>query len=415
MNTTTIPTFLLAAASLFAQEPKPVPADAKLLAAACNRFGAALHAQLQPASNPTLSPASIALALLLLEPGARGTTHDELVQLLQLPAELRGKRLHDAAHALLQASSLAPTGKPDPDAPTLRLANDLWNQQGNQLGRDYVQVLRQSLLAGQHEVDFHGDPEAARQRINAHVAEATNDRIRELLPKDLIDAATELVLTNALWLKGAWLYPFAKGGTADEPFHLAPGESVAVPTMHVIEEFAFAESAQWQAVVLPFAGGTLQAEFLVPKQGTELAVAERLLLAGEHLPTLQQARVHVQLPRFRTASRHRLKAPLQALGLRAAFDGEKVDFRGITPTNRLVVADVVHQTWVQCDETGVEAAAATAVVMKRTSAPGGLPEHFVADRPFAFVLRDVRTDLVLFAGRVTDPRGSEGEAKDKAR
>jgi serpin B len=413
MNTTTIPTFLLAAASLFAQEPNPVPADAKLLAAACNRFGAALHAQLQPASNPTLSPASIALALLLLEPGARGTTHDELAKVLQLPAELRGKRLHDAAHALLQASSLVPTGEPNAEAPLLRLANDLWNQQGNQLVPDYLQVLRRSLLAGQHEVDFHGDSEAARRRINAHVAKATNDRIRDLLPKDLVDASTELVLTNALWLKAAWLHPFMKGGTTDDPFHLANGEAVAVPTMHTIEEFAFAESAHWQAVVLPFAGGTLQAEFLVPKQGTELAVAERALLAGEHRQALQQAQVHVQLPRFRTASKHRLKEPLQALGLRAAFDGEKVDFRGITPTNRLVVADVVHQTWVQCDEAGVEAAAATAVVMKRTAAPGGLPKHFVADRPFAFLLRDVRTDLVLFAGRVADPRGETEDTNQR--
>lgn len=411
MNTTTIPSFLLAAASLFAQDPTHVPTDAKLLAAACNRFGAALHTQLQPASNPTMSPASIALALLLLEPGARGTTHDELAKLLQLPAELRGERLHAAAHALLQASSLAPTGKPDADAPQLRLANDLWNQQGNPLVPDYVQVLRRSLLAGQHEVDFHGDSEGARQRINAHVAKATNDRIRELLPKDLVDATTELVLTNALWLKGAWLHAFAKGGTVDEPFHLATGETVAVPTMHVVEEFAFAETAHWQAVVLPFAGGTLQAEFLVPKDGTELVAAERVLLAGGHLPTLQEARVHVQLPRFRTASMHRLKEPLQALGLRAAFDGGKVDFRGIDPTNRLVVADVVHQTWVQADEAGVEAAAATAIVLKRSAAPGGLPKHFVADRPFAFLLRDVRTDLVLFAGRVADPRGEAATTK----
>lgn len=409
----TLPFLLLVGADVLAQEPKSVPADAKLLAAACNRFGASLHAQLQPASNPTSSPASIALALLLLEPGARGTTHDELVQVLQLPAELRGKRLHEAAHALLLASSLAPNGTPDADAPKLLLANDLWNQQGNQLVPEYLQVLRQSLLAGQHEVDFHGDSEGARQQINAHVAKATNDRIRELLPKDLVDATTELVLTNALWLKAAWLHPFMKGGTTDEPFHLAPGETVAVPTMHIVEEFVFAESAHWQAVVLPFAGGTLQAEFLVPKQGTELAVAERALLAGEHRQALQQAQVHVQLPRFRTASMHRLKEPLRALGLRAAFAGEIVDFRGIDPTKQLVVDDVVHQTWVQCDEAGVEAAAATAVVMKRGSKAPTLPKRFVADRPFAFLLRDVRTDLVLFTGRVADPRGETEGANQR--
>lgn len=407
---TTLSAFLLASASLFAQDPAPVTDDAQLLATACNRFGAALYAQLQPGGNPTASSASIALALLLLEPGARGATHDELVQVLQLPKELRGKRLHDAVHALLRASALVSEGKPDADAPTLRLANDLWNQQGQPLVPDYVRVLTQSLLAGQHDVDFQGNPEAARQQINAHVAKATNDRIPELLPKDLVDAETALVLTNALWLKGAWLHPFAKGRTGDAPFQLTAKETVPVPTMHVTEEFAFAETAQWQAVALPFAGGTLQAEFVVPKDGTELTAAERAMLAGEHLGALQHARVHVQLPRFRTASMHRLKQPLQALGLRAAFGDGEVDFRGIEPSNKLVVAEVVHQTWVQCDEDGVEAAAATAVVMKRTAAPAGEPKAFVADRPFAFVLRCVRTGLVLFAGRVTDPRDTTAQA-----
>lgn len=407
---TTIPAFLLASASLFAQDPATVTDDAQLLATSCNRFGAALHAQLQPGGNPTASSASIALALLLLEPGARGTTNDELVKVLQLPSELRGKRLHDAAHDLLLASSLVPHGKPDVDAPTLRLANDLWNQKGQALVHDYVQVLRRSLLAGQHDVDFASDPEAARKQINAHIAKATNDRIPELLPKDLVTPTTALVLTNALWLKGAWLHPFAKGRTSDAPFQLTAKETVPVPTMHVTEEFAFAETSQWQAVVLPFAGDTLQAEFVVPKDGAELAAIERTALAGEHLGALQHARVHVQLPRFRTASMHRLKQPLQALGLRAAFGDGEVDFRGIEPSNKMVVAEVVHQTWVQCDEDGVEAAAATAVVMKRTAAPAGDTKNFVADRPFAFVLRDVRTGLVLFAGRVTDPRSGADQA-----
>lgn len=405
MKIPTIPCLLFTAASLFAQDPATVTDDSRLLATACNRFGAALHAQLQPSANPTASPASIALALLLLEPGARGTTHDELAKVLQLPKELRGKRLHDAVHALLRASSLAPAGKADADAPVLRLANDLWAQKDLPLVPDFVQVLTRSLLAGQHAVDFAHDPETARKQINGHVAKVTNDRIPELLPKDLIDAATQLVLTNALWLKGAWQHPFAKGLTADAPFHRTANETLSVPTMHVTEEFAFAETAQWQAIALPLVGGTLQVEFVVPKGDAALAAVERAMVAGEHLEALQHDRVHVQLPRFRTASMHRLKQPLQALGLRAAFDGGAVDFRGIEPSNKLVVAEVVHQTWVQADEDGVEAAAATAVVMKRTSAPVGEPKQFVADRPFAFVLRDVGTGLVLFFGRIDDPRG----------
>lgn len=404
MKTPRIPSLLLATAGLLAAMPAQVPPDAKLLATAVNQFGADLHAELARAGKPTASPTSIALALLLLAPGARGTTLDELAKVLHLPPELRGERLHAAVHALLQASQLAPAGKVDADAPTLRLCNDLWNQTGHRLVPDYVQVLRRSMSAGSHEVDFRGDAEAARRRINAHIAKATNDRIPELLPKDLLDAATQLVLTNALWLKGSWQHPFIKGLTADAPFHLTAEATVPVPTMHVTETFAFAESPQWQAVVLPFAASQLQCEIVVPKEGAELAAAERAMLAGEHLAALQETAVHVQLPRFRTTSSHRLKEPLQALGLRAAFDGSLADFRGIDPAGGLVVDEVVHQTWVQVDEEGAEAAAATAVVMKRGSASPRQSKSFVADRPLAFVLRDGRTGLVLFAGRVEDPR-----------
>ncbi|MCU0864067.1 MAG: serpin family protein [Planctomycetes bacterium] len=407
MKNAWIPSLLLATASMLAPMPAQTPTDAQRLATACNQFGADLHAELARAGNPTASPTSIALALLLLAPGARGATLDELATVLHLPADLRGERLHAAVHELLQASGLAPAGKVDPEAPMLRLRNDLWSQTGHRLVPDYLQALRGSMLAVSHELDFRGDAETARQHINAHIAEATNGRISELLPNGVLDATTQLVLTNALWLKGQWQHAFTKGRTADAPFHMTAEVTVPVPTMHVTDQFRFAETSQWQVVVLPFAASQLQCEIIVPKAGHELAAAERAMLAGEPRAALQWNDVHVQLPRFRTTARHRLKQPLQALGLRAAFDGGLADFRGIDAAGGLLVDEVVHQTFVQVDEDGAEAAAATAVVVAPTSAAPRQQKplkQFVADRPFAFVLRDGRTGLVLFAGRVEDPR-----------
>lgn len=377
--------------------------DARLLASAANRFGAALHAQLGAGPTPTASPGSVAVALLMLLPGARGDTEQELRTVLQLPDELRGARLHAAAKALLDGLVQKAPGGRDQGA-QLRLVDDVWAQTGYPILPEYTNLLRSSYAANVHGVPFATDPAKARQQINGHIAAVTNQRIPELLPPDLITPATCVVLTNAIWLKAAWLHPFSEGGTASRSFTLGDGTPVDVPTMTGSETFGWSETAAWQCVALPFADCTIVAEFIVPRAGHDLATAERALLAGEPAAARQDALVHVQLPKFRVAASHRLEVPLRALGLRAAFDPKLADFTGITPRRELVVDDVVHQTWIQVDEQGAEAAAATAVVIKRGSAGGGERRQFVADRAFAFTLREMKSGLVLFVGRVTDPR-----------
>ncbi len=376
-----------------------VPADVQALAGACNRFAVDLHEALAPQGPPTASPASVAVALLMLLPGARGDTAAELATVLRLPAELRDRRLEAAARELL--ARLAHTGD-DAAGPKLAIGNDLWTQEGYPVAAPYVALLRESFGAHHHAVRFREDHDAARTAINAHVAAATNQRIRELLSPGVVTADTRVILTNTVWLKAAWMHPFDASASAPRPFTLDDGTVTEVATMRLVESFGYADSDEWQCVAMPFAPGTLVAEFVLPRPGKPLAAAARALLAGECKPAREQVRV--ELPRFRTSGAYRLREVLQGLGLRAAFDAALADFTGITPQRELVLGDVVHQTWIQVDESGAEAAAATAAVMRAGAARPAEPKVFAANRPFAFVLRDRRTGLVLFFGRVDDPR-----------
>jgi serpin B len=385
------------------------PTDAQRLVAACNQFAADLHGKLAPSDKPTCSPGSISIALLMLLPGARGNTAIELANVLHLPEDLRGERMAAAATALLEQTGVL-GGKPGSDAEPglLCITNDIWVQTGYELLPSYVDLVRRSFGAGSYTVDF-AQSEAARERINSYIAKATNDRVKDLLPADLITPNTRVVLTNALWFKGPWEHPFRKENTKPAPFTLAGGDKVDVPTMQVAEHFAYAETDAWQCLAMPFDKGAVQCEIMLPRAGVALADAEAALLAGKYVEALRGERVQVRLPRFRVAAAHRLKEPLMALGMRDAFSDGAADFSGMDPKNDLVVTNVVHQTWIQVDEDGAEAAAATAVILrKRGGAPHGEPKVFTADRPFAFVLRDRDTGLILFVGRVTDPRPQQG-------
>lgn len=385
--------------------------DAQRLASACNQFAADLHGQLAASAQPTCSPGSISIALLMLLPAARGATADELATVLHLPEDLRGDRMHKAARDLLGAVGLLPTVSPhgDREAPPLVITNDLWVQTGYDLVPSYVELLRRSFAATQRHADFRADAEAARTTINDYIQDATNDRIRDLLPPGLITPLTRVVLTNALWFKAGWEHPFSKRGTEPLPFTLAGGESVKVPTMRQVQFFGYAEQDGWQVLTMPFRGTTIECEIVLPREGAALADAERALLTRAYGATVQHERVHVELPRFTVQAAHGLQTALKALGMRTAFDARGADFSGMDPKNDLVVADVVHQTWIAVDEEGAEAAAATAVVLKeRGAVRPSEPKQFQANRPFAFGLRDRETGLLLFVGRVSDPRLQQG-------
>jgi serpin B len=238
------------------------------------------------------------------------------------------------------------------------------------------------------------------------VAEKTNDKIQNLIPPGLLSKLTRLVLTNAIYFKGRWEKEFDEERTADAPFWLAPQETVAVPMMRQEERFPYAESDGLQVLSLPYAGGELAMTILLPARRDGLAELEKRLsaesLARWH-GRLSSRKVRVEIPRFEMTTRFRLGQALKELGMERAF-GAGADFGGITPDSGFQLSEVVHKAFVEVNEEGTEAAAATAVVGITAAMPGRTP-LFRADHPFLFLIRHRPSGTVLFMGRVANPAG----------
>jgi serpin B len=372
--------------------------DAAALAAALDHFGGELAAVAGKAdANLCLSSASIGLCLLMTLPGARGDTAGELQRLL-CPQGFDAARTTAAAHQLLD--HLRGTSKIE-----LALVNDLWPQSGHPVLSPYLDAVQRGFSAQLRPVDFKADPAAARATINAYIAKATRGHIADLLGADAVRKDTRLVLTNAIWLKADWASPFRGEDTHNGTFHLLDQKTAEVPLMHQRGTFAYAEVGGLQLLRLPYVDASFAFDIALPAAGAPLATAEKALLpAANQAMVLQPATVQVTLPRFRIEGSFNLATVLAGLGLQTATT-PKADFSGIDGGNgNLYIGEVVHKTYLDVAEKGTEAAAATAVVMRAGSRPPAGP-MFIADRPFAFALRDLTTGLVLFSGRVVDPRG----------
>jgi len=359
-----------------------------------NRFGCELYAKLRAQDgNVFCSPYSITTALAMTYAGARGPTAAEMATVLHLP-KIDGSDVHAGFGALM--ADLASTGA------ELSVANALWGQQGETFLDSYLSLVKKHYAAGFRQADFRGATEAARREINDWVEQRTRKRIQELLQPGVLAPTTSLVLTNAIYFKGAWSRPFPSRATGARPFRLRDGRSVNVPTMHQVARFRYAEDKGTQALELAYKGGRITLVVLLAK---DLSALERELDASRlHSLTnrLTTESVSVFLPRFLVTSRFSLADTLAALGMPTAFSG-RADFSGMNGRGGLFISAVEHKAFVAVDESGTEAAAATAVVMKRGGlAPG--TKLFRADRPFLFLIRDTRTGCILFLGRVLDPR-----------
>jgi serpin B len=264
------------------------------------------------------------------------------------------------------------------------------------------------------QVDFEGAPEDARLTINKAISDETQGNIKDLLPMGAVDPTTRLVLTNAIYFHADWAAPFnpkSSTGTFN-----APSGPVSVPMMSADLFVPRWSGAGYQAVALPYSGGTTSMIIVVPDAGTFDAFEHALTpdallstLAGAPAPT--QTRVF--LPRFTVTTKLRLGKTLQGLGMTDAFRHGTADFSGIDGARDLEIADVIHQARVAVDEQGTVAAAATAVVTADGGATFIIPEVRV-DRPFLFAIRDDATGTILFLGRVVDPTGGGGSSTPDA-
>jgi serpin B len=362
-------------------------------------FALDLYRQLRDEEgNLFISPHSISTALAMTFVGARGETARQMASTLHfdLPSEMLHRTFCQLEESLL-ATNAGGAG------PELYLANRLWGQQGMGFRDPFLATVRADYAGGFEPVDFAGALEAARTRINTWIEAQTKDRIKDLLRAGDIDSATVMVLTNAVYFKGTWLYQFDERDTREGAFFINAGESVTVPFMGLTTKFPYFQSDDLQAVELPYEGERLSMVLLVPREVGGLAQLEAALTpANLHawLAGLKEREVHVTMPRFRLDDRFYLEKTLAAMGMPLAFTPGRADFSGICgDPGEIWIDKVIHQTFIEVDERGTEAAAATAVTMKR----GGGPPVIRADRPFLFLIRENRTGAILFLGRVADP------------
>ena len=378
---------------------------AKAAADGNTRFALELYGKLRAGEgNLFFSPYSVSAAMAMTSAGARGETDKEMAGVLRLPLDA-GER-----HASFGALNRLINGEKRANADVLVSANALWLQKGEPMLGGFLEVTKRDYGASANEVDFQSDPSAARLRINEWVEEQTKKKIRDLLGEGTVDRSTAMVLTNAVYFKGSWVSPFNKEATKkDGVFKARGGEKVTVPLMGQTETLGYLDGGTFQGLELPYAGGERAMVVLLPKEEEGLAKLEGLLSAenlAAWMGKMGRAKVKVELPRFRLEEQFSLGEVLREMGMKRAFDLERADFSGMTGIRDKAISLVIHKAFVDVDEKGTEAAAATAVVMMRASAM--IPKEpvvFRADHPFVFLIRDKKTGSILFLGRMVKPKG----------
>ena len=345
-------------------------------------FARKLYGALPSQGNLFCSPSSVSILMQMVELGARGQTAEEIARALDHPAP---------------ANNRLPAANP---AFELSIANKIWAEKQRTFLPSYLKELSDAFGAEAEQLDFLGSAEAARQTINAWVEKATHDKIRGLLPPGSVRSNTRLVLTNAIYFKGSWSNPFLPRSTSKDKFTGEGGEE-QVDFMHQTASFAAYFGPDVQVLKLPYKGGRLAMVIALPTHiGGAMPDLSRL---DSWLQSLRSTRVQVDLPKFKLTESYNLNSALISLGMKRVFS-TVADLSGMDGKRDLYVSLVQHKAFVDVNEQGTEAAAASGGVMVAMMAARPVQlERFHADHPFVFLILDEANDEVLFVGRLSKP------------
>ncbi|MCA9695390.1 MAG: serpin family protein [Myxococcales bacterium] len=351
--------------------------------------------------NLTIAPTSLRAVFGMVEAAAAGVTRDELRAALRFT--LPDDRLH-AAFNRIDATLASRNLPPEADGESfvaLTQANRAWVGRGALVDDAYLELLARSYGAGVELADFYGAPEPCREVINWWVEASTKGLIKELLPEMSVTKKTKVVLTNALYLGASWAERFEPGNTAIADFHRLDGVTVQTPMMNKLAaEAMYAEGVDYQALELPLHGHQLGVVLILPSPGQHAAFEAGL--DGARLEEIFDALGYhgglVRVPKFSTRSKLSLEEPLRALGLSTFFDQPMLP----ALPEIMEVTGVFHSTYLAFDEDGVEAAAASAIILGTDS---GVNKEFdfIVDRPFFALIREHETGELLFFARIMDP------------
>jgi serpin B len=382
--------------------------DIDELVAGNTEFALDLYHELieKEAGNLFYSPHSISLALAMTYAGARDITEQQMSDALHFT--LSQDLLHRAFNGLDLDLSKRGEGSDGQDGEEFRLniANSVWGEKNYSFLTSFLDLLAENYGAGMRLVDFYNAPDVSRITINDWVSNETEEKIKNLIPPGAITSLTRLVLTNAIYFNAAWSFPFKEELTKDDIFYLDDGGRITAPIMTQTEHFNYTDGNNFQAIDFLYDGNEISMLILLPSPGQFVAFEDSITPAKltSIISSLSMQNIKLSMPKFSYKSDSiSLKELLSQMGMPTAFSSS-ADFSGMDGTHNLFISDVLHKAFVSVDEAGTEAAAATAVIISLTSAPSP-PIEFNINRPFIFLIRDMKTGAILFMGRIVNPAG----------
>jgi len=365
-----------------------------------NQFAFDLYSRFKgesKAQNIFFSPYSIMVALTMTYEGAREKTAEEMQSVLHIPDDANVRRPNFA-------KIINEMNKKDKKY-KLSTANALWPQKDYKFLEEYTNTIERYYGGKVTNLDFIGESEKSRKTINTWIEDHTNNKIKDLIPQGALNACTELVLTNAIYFKGTWVKQFDKKETQDEDFRTSSGQTVKVPMMRSTGDdakFNYAETDKIQILEMDYEGEDLSMLILLPK-GDKLGDLEETItpekLSGWR-KMLNEQRVDIYIPQFKFETKYFMVETLTEMGMPTAFNSG-ANFSGMDGTTSLFIQNVIHQAFVEVNEEGTEAAAATAVIVGIESVQ--IIPVFRADHPFIFTIQQKDTGNLLFLGRVSEP------------
>jgi serpin B len=377
--------------------------DSKHIVECNTAFACGLYQKLRDSENNIFfSPFSISTALAMTYAGARGDTESQM-------AKTMGFSINQDVHPAFAELASRLTELQEVLNIKLSVANSLWPQKKYPFLENYLSLIKKYYGVSITPVNYIGETEAARKTINEWVEKKTQEKIKNLIQLGILDELTHLVIVNAIYFKGNWGNQFDASKTQDAPFHITADLTVQVPMMMQKHAFRYASQDSLSIIELPYIGNEIAMIILLPKETTGLKQIENDL-SVENLKLwesrLNKENVLVFLPKIKMTSTFRLDKELVSMGMVDAFSDERANFAGMDGRpDWLYIKAVLHKAFVEVNEEGTEAAAATAVVVngRGISTP---PPTFRADHPFLFLIKEKQTGSILFMGRMTDPTKS---------
>jgi serpin B len=389
--------FGLFSSAAFTQCP-PDQSSEQVLVKSNNTFAIALYKNIKEENkNVFFSPYSISSALVMTYAGAKGQTAEQMADVLQF--KLNNNDLHFAFSSL--QNSMENLNKNA--SIKLNVANALWIQETYKIVSDFNQILKKYYDSEVRNVNFQKNADNIRDRINNWVAEKTENKIQNLIPAGMLTSMTRFVLVNAVYFKGKWEEPFNKNLTREGSFRIDSNKIVQVPFMNQEDSYNYFENDDVQILELPYVDNMTSMVIILPKKALNMESFERALTYekfNQWLTGLSKQEVDVYIPKFKLEDSFNLNTVLSNMGMPVVFS-DKADFSGITQSGPLFISAILHKAYVEVNEEGTEAAAATGVIGVTSAMPDRVT--FKADHPFIFIIRHNETKTILFMGKYANP------------